>query len=207
LLDNRLRMNLAYFINVIDDVQRELNLPDPQVVVLQGTINAGDVEIRGVEFEFQAVPLDNLTLFGSLGYMEGEYTRLDPALSDGTIPACLALPCIGSELPRLAPWSFSLGGGYDVPLENYGLLNLAADYGWRDRNFYDDANLQQFNYQRRLRASVNWSSPEDAWLVSLFGKNLLDEPNYGNLTSIAGIYTAGPMQRGREYGLRVEYRL
>jgi len=54
LLDNRLRLNLAYFHNEIDDMQRELNLPDfidpvGGVVVLQGTVNAGDVTIKGVE--------------------------------------------------------------------------------------------------------------------------------------------------------------
>jgi hypothetical protein len=50
-------------------------------------------------------------------------------------------------------------------------------------------------------------SPEDHWTVSLFGKNLLDEANWGNITSIAGLYNAGPMQKGREFGLRVEYWL
>ncbi len=210
--DNRLRANIAYFFNDIQDIQRELNLPDQQVVVLQGTINAGDVEIRGVELEFQAVPIDRLTLFGSVGYMEGEYTSKNPPW-DGIAPCNPAFnpggcpPFLGDELPPLAPWSFSVGGRYDLPLSNYGLLNFSADYGWRDRNFYDDANTQRFNYQRRLRASANWMSPNDSWRVTLYGKNLLDEPNYGNLTSIAGIYTAGPMQRGREYGLQVEFRL
>jgi iron complex outermembrane receptor protein len=207
LFDRRLRMNVAYFFNDIQDIQRELNLPDLQVLVLQGTINAGDVEIRGLELEFQAVPIDRLSLFGSVGYLRGEYTRINP-LWAGDVPGVVPpTPYIGDELPRLAPWSWTLGGSYDVPLSSYGLLNLSTDYGWRDRNFYDDSNTQQFNIQRRLRASVRWISPNDSWTVSVFGKNLLDEANYGNLTSIAGIYTAGPMQRGREYGLQVEYRL
>ena len=195
--DNQLRMNFAYFNNDIDNIQRELNLPDPFVVVLQATINAGDVEIKGVEFEFSAVPTDNLTLFGSVGYLDGKYKNKRPATAS----------LIGDELPRLAPWSFNLGGSYDVSLGGNGILNFSGDYGYRDENFYDDSNTQLFDKQRRLRASVNWISPEDHWTVSLFGKNLTDQANYGNLTSIAGLYTAGPMQRGREYGLKVEYRL
>lgn len=207
LFDRQLRLNLAYFFNDIKNIQRELNLPDPLVVVLQGTINAGDAEIRGFELEFQAVPTDRLTLFGSFGYMRGEYTSVNP-LWAGNVPGIVPpTPYIGDELPRLAPWSFNIGGGYDVPIASYGLLNFSGDYGWRDRNFYDDSNVQEFNIQRRLRASVSWMSPSDAWKVMLYGKNILDEPNYGNLTSIAGLYTAGPMQRGREYGLQVEFRL
>ena len=37
--DNRLRANVAAFYNKVDDMQRELNLGDPVVIVLQGTIN------------------------------------------------------------------------------------------------------------------------------------------------------------------------
>ncbi len=211
-LDNRLRMNFAYFFNDIEEMQRELNQGDPDVVVLQATINAGDVEIRGVEFEFQAIATEYLSFYGSLGYMDGEYTKKNPPydginLATCTQPPLPCLPYLGDDLPRLAPWSFSLGGSWDIPLSSYGLMNLRADYGYRDRNAYDDANVSYFDRQRRLGASVNWMSPEDHWTVSLFGQNLLDEANWGNITSIARLYNAGPMQKGREYGLRVEYRL
>ncbi len=197
LFDNQLRLNVAYFRNKIDDIQRELNLGDPQVVVLQGTINAGDVDINGIEIDFQAVPTDNFTVYGSVGYLDGDYTRVDPMWA----------AFLGPELPRLAPWSMSLGGSLDIPIDEYGLINVKADWGFRDRNAYDDANLNIFDQQRRYNASVNWISPESTWRVSLFGKNLSDEANYGNLTSISGLYTAGPMQKGREYGLELQYQL
>ena len=210
LFDNQLRLNFAYFHNEIDDIQRELNQGDPDVIVLQGTINAGDVEINGVEVEFQAVPTDNFSVYGSVGYLEGEYKRFDPMWANATIPnpdPAVAIPVLGPELPRLAPWTMSLGASLDVPLDENGLLNIRADWGFRDRNAYDDANLNFFDQQRRYNASVNWISPESTWRVSLFGKNLSDEANYGNLTSIGGLYTAGPMQKGREYGLEVQYQL
>ena len=59
--DDRLRMNFAYFYNEIDDIQRELNQGDLDVIVLQATVNAGDARIKGVEAEFTAVPLDQMT--------------------------------------------------------------------------------------------------------------------------------------------------
>lgn len=206
--DNRLRMNLAYFNNSIDDLQRELNQGDLDVIVLQATINSGDAKIKGVEFEFDAVPTDAMRIYGSVGYLDGRYTRVSalgmrPTLC-ASYPACPTV--VGSELPRLAPWSFSLGGSYDFNMPNNSIVRLQADYGYRDPNFYDDSNTQEFDAQRRLGGSINWISPEDRWNVSLFGKNLRDEANYGNLTSIAGLYTAGPMQKGREYGLQVQYR-
>lgn len=203
--DNRLRMNMAYFYNDIQDMQRELNQGDPDYVVLQATINAGDVRIQGVEFEAQVMATDYLSFYGSIGYMDGKYTEKTPPY-DGTNPAT-GLPYVGDDLPRLAPWSFALGGSWDIPMSSYGLLNLRADFGFRDRNAYDDANANYFDQQRRLASSINWHSPEDHWMLSLWGKNLQDQANWGNITSIAQLYNAGPMQRGKEYGLRVEYRL
>ena len=208
LFDNKLRTNLAYFNNDIDDMQRELNQGDADVIVLQATINAGDVTIKGVEFEFNAAPTDAYSVWGSIGYLDGEYKNLS-AIGSGvtlctTFPACP--PVIGGQVPRLARWSFSLGSSYDFYLEGNGILRLQADYGYRDPNYYDDSNLQLFDTQHRLGGSINWISPDDQWTVSLFGKNLRDEANYGNLTSIAGLFTAGPMQKGREYGLQVQFR-
>ena len=60
-----------------------------------------------------------------------------------------------------------------------------------------------FDDQERIDASANWFSPGGSWSVSLYGKNLSDEANWGNLTSIAGLWTAGPMQKGRFLGMEV----
>jgi len=112
---------------------------------------------------------------------------------------------IGSELPRLAPTNYSVGFSWDIPLGS-GLINLMANHSFRERHPYNDANDQFFEDQRRTSASVNWFSSDDRWAVSLYGKNLEDEANWGNLTSIAGLWTAGPMKPGRQLGIEVNYR-
>jgi len=194
-LDNRLRTNVAVFVNKIDDMQRELNVPDPQVIVLQGTINAGDVTIKGAEFDFVALMGENFSIDATLGVMSGKYDRVNPDFADQ----------IGSDLPRLAPWNYNLGATWDIPLGNIGLLTLRGNYGFRDKNAYNDSNTEFFAQQRRASASINYTSPEEHWRVSLWGKNLKDEANWGNLTSIAGLFTAGPMQKGRDYGFEATY--
>ena len=86
-------------------------------------------------------------------------------------------------------------------MESLGLVNFATNYSFREEHPYNDSNSEIFDDQTRLNASMNWFLPNDVWQVSLYGKNLTDEVNWGNLTSIAGIYTAGPMKKGREIGL------
>ncbi len=194
LLDGRMRLNLALFQNQIDDMQRELNLPDPDVIVLQGTINAGDVTIKGIEADFVALLTDTLSINASYGWQDGEYDRVDPNFAS----------FLGPELPRLAPTNYTVGFSFDIPLGD-SLLNVMANHSYREDHPYNDSNTEIFDEQRRTNASINWYSGDERWKVSLYGKNLEDEANWGNLTSIAGLWTAGPMKKGRVMGLEVNF--
>lgn len=195
MMDGRMRLNLAAFHNSIDDMQRELNVPDPDVIVLQGTINAGDVTITGVEVDFVALVSDSFSINASYGWQDGEYDSVNPAFAG----------FLGSELPRLAPTNYNVGFSWDIPVGSH-LFNVMVNHSFRESHPYDDANQQYFDDQRRTNASLNWFSSDDAWNVSLYGKNLEDEANWGNLTSIAGLWVAGPMKKGRVLGLEINYR-
>lgn len=211
-MDGRMRLNVALFQNDIKDMQRELNIPDPQVIVLQATINAGDVTIKGAEVDFVALLTDNFSVNASFGIQDGKYTRLDPFVPafEAALRAAGVLQAneviIGPELPRLAPSNYSVGFSWDLPLGGAGLLNVAANHSFRESHPYNDSNSEIFDDQRRTSASINWFSPNEQWNVSFYGKNLENEANWGNLTSIAGLYTAGPMKRGRVIGVEVNFR-
>ena len=194
--DGRMRLNAALFHNEIEGMQRELNMGDPHVIVLQGTINAGDVTIKGLEIDFVGLITDNFSINASYGYQDGEYDSVNP---DFAI-------FLGPDLPRLAPSNYSVGLSLDIPMGGAGLMNLATNYSFREEHPYNDSNTEIYEDQKRLNASANWFMANDKWQISLFGKNLTDEANWGNLTSISGIYTAGPMKPGREIGLEANYR-
>ncbi len=194
--DGKMRLNAAVFHNEIDGMQRELNLGDPDVVVLQGTINAGDVTIQGLEVDFVGLITDSFSVNASYGWQDGEYDSKNPAFA----------AFLGDDLPRLAPTNYSVGASFDVPMGDAGLVNFATNYSYREGHPYNDSNSEIFDDQKRLNASVNWFLPNDEWQISLYGKNLTDEANWGNLTSISGIYTAGPMQKGRVIGLEANFR-
>ncbi len=203
-MDGRMRLNVAAFQNDIQDMQRELNIGDPDVVVLQATINAGDVTINGFEVDFVALVMDNVSINVSAGIQDGEYDSINPLVP--AIEAALGgATVIGPDLPRLAPSNYSAGVSWDVPLGD-GMLNFATNYSWREGHPYNDSNSELYEDQKRWNASANWYLPGDNWEVSLYGKNLNDQANWGNLTSISGLYTAGPMQKGRVLGLEVNYR-
>ncbi|HNP37222.1 MAG TPA: TonB-dependent receptor [Woeseiaceae bacterium] len=204
LADGRMRLNISAFYNDITDMQRELNVGDPDVIVLQATLNAGDVTIKGVELDFVWAPINNLSLFASGGWQDGEYDSYTPLVLQLT--AAYGTTIIGPELPRLAPVNYNVGFSWDLPMGSAGLLNFTGNYAYREGHPYNDSNTELFDDQTRTNAALNWYSPDDSWRVSLYGKNLGDEANWGNLTSIAGLYTAGPMQKGRTMGLEVAWQ-
>ncbi len=207
--DGRMRLNIAAFHNEIEDTQRELNVGDPSpagVVVLQATFNAGDVTIQGVEADFVALLTDTFSVNVTAGWQDSDYDRIDPVVEQIETGLGLPFPLIGGDLPRLAPSNYSLGFSWDIPAGNLGAFNLAGNYSFRERNAYDDSNLNFFEDQERINLSANWFSPDERWQVSVYGKNLGDEANWGNLTSIAGLFTAGPMQKGRLVGLELNWR-
>jgi iron complex outermembrane receptor protein len=191
----RVRVNAALFHNQIEGMQRELNLPDAQVVVLQGTINAGDVTIKGVELDLVALLTDNFSVNAAYGYQDGSYDKVNPAFA----------AFLGPKLPRLAPSNYSFGASVDMPMGGAGLLNLMANFSFREAHPYNDSNTENYTDQRRINASANWFLADERWQISLYGKNLGDEANWGNLTTVAG-YTAGPMQQGRQIGIEVNFR-
>lgn len=203
LLDGTMRLNISAFHNEVDDMQRELNIPDPDVIVLQATINAGDVTIKGAELEWVWVPIGTFSINANIGVQDGEYDSIDPFV--GQIEAALGTTVIGPDLPRLADTSYSVGFSWDVPAGTAGLFNFSGNYSHRDGHPYNDSNTELFDDQERVNAAINWFSSNEQWKVSLYGKNLTDEINWGNLTSIAGLWTAGPMQKGRQIGLQLHW--
>jgi iron complex outermembrane receptor protein len=202
--DGRVRLNVAAFYNEITDIQRELNRSDPDVIVFQATLNAGDVTIKGAELDLIALLTDNLSINASVGVQDSEYDRIDPFVLE--LEEALQTTIIGPDLPRLAPSNYSIGFSWDIPTGSIGTFNLAGSYSFREENPYNDSNTEIFDDQERIDASINWFSPGDGWSVSLYGKNLSDEANWGNLTTITSTLTAGPMQKGRFLGLEVNWR-
>ena len=121
LADGRVRLNFAAFHNEISDIQRELNMGDPFVVVLQGTINAGDVVIKGIETDLVALLTDNFSMSLAVGLQDGRYTEVNPDFAS----------FLGEELPRLAPSNAAFGLSWDIPL-GAGLINLSGQYTTRE---------------------------------------------------------------------------
>ena len=194
--EDRLRLNANVFFMDYEDIQ-------VQVFEVGGgplTQNAGTAEIRGAELELMAVPTPPLNLSLALGYTDAEYTDLNPPTTD--LAASLTLD---AWLPNTPEWTASASAEYTVPVA-WGTLAFRIDYSHTD-DLYNDAQNSPFLFQDAYdlwNTAIRYTSPTEAWEVSLFGTNLGDERYITSGDSNFGLgFHEANYNRPREFGVTV----
>ncbi|MEM9750079.1 MAG: TonB-dependent receptor, partial [Pseudomonadota bacterium] len=203
--DGRARLSGAAFYNDVSDLQREVNLADPEFGVVQIITNAGDATIAGFELEGVAQLTEALGLRAAVGYVDGSYDTVRFDISgDGVVDAAdRAL-----RLPRLAPWTYSAGFTFDTPLSELNSFQLRADFSHRDSAAYTDNNLGTLNAADMLQAAATLFMQNGRLAFSVFGQNLLDEVTEGNDTQLPFFEgaTFSPLNKGRVIGGEIRFR-
>lgn len=200
------RLNVALFVNLMSDLQREINLADPIAGVVQVIRNTADADIWGFELDATLPVTDNLLFTGAIGFLDGEYDNVIFDLNgDGTIDG----GDTDLDIPRLSPLTLNLGLIYAREIPSIGETTFSINYAHRDDAAYTDNNLGVLNAQNRLDASVAIDILDSASLT-LYGRNLTDEVNHGNDTQLPSILgpvplggTFAPLARGRQVGLEL----
>ncbi|HZW59731.1 MAG TPA: TonB-dependent receptor [Woeseiaceae bacterium] len=215
--EGRLRVNAAAYHNTIEDMQREINLSDPVVGVVQLIRNTADATITGFDLEMNAVLSDTLFLRTSLGYVDGQYDEVKFDISgDGKVDA----EDRELALPRLAPWSYGAQLIYQRDFSWGGLTVQGGGYR-RDPAKYTDNNRGSLRAIDNFDAQVALSLMDNRLTVSAYGKNLKDESTIGGDTQLPANFAGGPLfpipslagpkatfsplNKGRVYGLELVY--
>ena len=223
---SRVRLNAALFYNLIDDMQRELVFPEELPVLnpatgepvigpdgkpqTQGNIvqvirNTADADLYGFEVEGSLILAPGLSLFGSAGFVESDYSTVKFDLNnDGRIDG----KDEDLEPPRAAKWTYSLGLSNDLQLSPRIRLASRVIYAYRDKFYTSDDNLGFNRQQKRLQAGVDIHFNDSQWVVGLYGKNLLGYSLFGGDTQLPtdlGGGTFSPLAKGRIFGLELTY--
>ncbi len=201
--NGKIRLNSAVFFNAIDNLQREINLADPRAGVVQIIRNTADASIWGFETEAQIAMNDALTLLGSVGYTNGDYDNVVFDLNgDFVVDAADA----ALDIPRLAPWTYSVGFLYTGEWQGVGSWNLQSSFSHRDASAYTDNNLGVLNSANMVDFSLSLTT-ERQLTIALYGKNLLNEVTHGGDTQLPaslGGGTFAPLNKGRIIGLELK---
>ncbi|MEE4539926.1 MAG: TonB-dependent receptor [Erythrobacter sp.] len=77
--DGRVTANLTGFFTQIDDFQAQTLIPDPSGTAIFTVANAGKVETYGFEAELTVIPVEGLTLSGSVAYTNATFAEFPNA--------------------------------------------------------------------------------------------------------------------------------
>ena len=116
--DGRVRINGSAFFTDYDNLQ---------VAVFDGiapvTQNAASAEIKGLELEILAIPVENLTVEFGVGYLDAEYTEIDPAATEIDL---------SKGLVNTPETSVNFGLSYKFDLGDIGTLSPRIDWFYKD---------------------------------------------------------------------------
>jgi len=188
LFDRRMRFNLSAFYNDYKDVILTLSAC-PISPCLQPN-NVGAAHVKGIEFETFIRPVDNLTIDGSLSYLDFEYTRIDDANTG------VSLDMVTPFTPK---WKWSGGIQYDFQNVLGGQLSARFDGAYQSHIYTEAINydsvavpansgpLATYYASNRIdgyflgNARLTWKSPERDWSVGLEVQNLFDKYYFTSL--------------------------
>jgi iron complex outermembrane receptor protein len=201
------RINGAVFFNSIQDLQADINFPDPVSGIVQVIKNTADAEIAGIELDGVFSLTDNFVVTASIGAIDANYTKVLFDLNgDGVIDeADLAL-----ALKRAPKLTYSAGINWDVELGSWGYMTARASFSHRDRAAWSENNLAYIPAQDIVDAGLSFSSNDGRWVFALYGKNLTNDVKWGGDTQLPSTLgpvplggTFSPLAKGRIVGAEV----
>ena len=173
LFDRRLQLNFSAFYydqKNLQIVQTSIGPFGPELV----TTNAGAATTEGVEVEFQAAPVRNLQLRGSVAYLHaryGQYTDNDP------LNPQLGLQNLAGRTAVYTPdWTATLDASYRFDIGALGILEPGVSFYWADKQvlrvFALPADLQPAYATVDLR--LLYRPPAGSWSIEAFADNVGD---------------------------------
>ncbi len=203
LFDRRLVLNVDGYVT---DYQNKVEAVS--IINGEGTLetifsNAAQARITGFEGDFSARPVEGLSLYGTLSYMDARYTRYpnatDPFLSGNPatcMPADICVNASGLQF-NSPPWQYSLGGRYEHDVGSMARLSGELDWHWYSATPQNVLNVdpalppalvnELLAAQGSLNGRLELAVPKYRFSVALFATNLLN-----NVYRVEGLDLTGP---------------
>lgn len=207
LLDRRLRLNLAYYHTDYNNYQGLVSAcPDispPGFPFCSATRNIGDAKIDGFEVEFDARPVEGLSIDGSFSWTDFRF--VSGLAGSGIVPGV-------TEAMFVPEWKYSIGAQYEIPVGSAGSVTPRIDWTWQSAmesnipNNVAGFELGEVEARGLLNARLTYRTADENWEVALAATNLTDKFYYNNkydrVSQSGNVY--GMPGRPREFMLSIK---
>jgi iron complex outermembrane receptor protein len=204
-LDGRLRLNLTLFTTKFDDLQRDIVRRNPDGTFTEVTQNAASARTRGVELESIIRPVENLTIWANIGYLDAKYLSYQ-TLNGSGVPIDL------SNRPLLlAPKNTgSVEAEYRFSLENSAFAlfeggDVRVGVDWRSAATFS-ASDDPIGYQKGyavVNAALTLRSAR-GFKVSAYVENVFDTYFKTGGETVGGLFRFVSDDIGRTAGIVLE---
>ena len=244
--DNRLVLNIAAFYTEYSDFQASASQFIPDLDENGNPVdengdgrddgvfsfilsNVGEVETKGLEIDFTARPVENLTLFGGVAFIDAEIVKFkDGPCSFGQTfrgvgyegqTSCAERPAIqdldGGDLPESPDWKFTLAANYLIPLQSMPFdMALKGNYRYQDDIQF---LIEQDEYTTEdaygiLDLSIALEDKSEHYTVTAFVRNVTDQWYVDGIGSFVDTFTPNgyghnvPRYAERTFGVEGRYR-
>jgi iron complex outermembrane receptor protein len=197
-LDNHLRLNVNFYwddvANFQTQVTDELGVLNGQNVTSSFLSNAPGVLLRGVEFEGQAVPFDDLTLGLNLAFNDARYTSFADApnpffnVAGARTAASPFASETGAQIPNAPRVAGNFNITYERPLTDRFTGFLFANESYRSRVYFVSSYVPQ-NYQTDFAVTdfgLGVRTNDDQYSLQFFVKNAFDTQYSVAITTAQG---------------------
>jgi len=167
LFSNRLRLNFALFDTQYDNQQASFRDTTTNVI----RVVAADAEIRGAEVEATWLPVDALTLSLNVGWLDSEYTSVQPGHPAFAVRDRVRLKQVPKNSSRFS-------AEYRIPVPALGgQINIGASYLRSSDIPRDIANnpIATTPAYSVVDAQIGYESDDGRWRVGAGGENLTGE--------------------------------
>ncbi|WP_185964979.1 TonB-dependent receptor [Glacieibacterium frigidum] len=181
--NNRLRLNLAAYVMKFDDFQvSQLNSTTQTIggvtsVVRFNTINnAAKVTSKGIEIDFEAVPVRGLNLSGGVGINSAKFDSFPNAFLIAAGPPPVFGNYDGNTLIEAPKFTASATASYKFDLSDRHYADTSLTYTYRGKSFSDPSNSATFLQDKSnlVNGRIGIGASSGRYEAGVFVKNLFD---------------------------------
>lgn len=201
-LDRRVRLNGTAFFNDYTALQIPVlacGVPTP-TSPCAARLNAGDAEVKGVELELTARPVDGLLIDAALSYLDQKLiaSSLDPNATFTGVPISSGVVGINpagvkpGDPPAVPKWKFNAGAQYEIDLGGSGSVTPRVDVAYQAKQYTGPsviAGIRTLNFIpsfTTVNARLTWQNEDEDLSISLEVTNLTDEYYYLSRFNLLG---------------------
>jgi len=166
-LENSVQLNLSAFYMDYQDIQQQAFFVNDDGDLVSSVVNAAEATVKGLEVEFQVIPIEDFDITAAFGYTDAAFDKFDD-VSLGDLSHL--------KFQDTPEFTYSLGTSYIANMNRDWDVRFNANYTHQSKVYFDRSNAEEIASDGYgvLNVSISAIFNGGQAEVTLYGKNVSD---------------------------------